>query len=294
MRHYGIIVTVLVWLVTSIGQADAAKIRYLASVNTDESGVSLRFPTGVACGNDMIMVADSGNGRLLAGEIFEAQTPVLKTLTYPQIKAPIDVARLSTGDYLVLDGKLRQVAWIDGSYAFKGFLKLNEIPEASDAVIKALSLDTTNNIYLLDTFNEQVLVLDPLGKFIRSVVFPGDFGFMSDIVVSATGTIYLVDSVNNQVYAASPDKNEFSSIGSNFSEFATGLVSSDSGLFLIDRRSGRIILIGFDGNILEQKFGAGYENGQLRFPTALCLDSNKRLFVADQGNNRVQIFEIRQ
>ena len=298
MHRYGILLLCLAWVLIWAGFADAAKIRFLSTVNADEMGSSMSYPTGVACGGDNILIADSGNGRLLLGTIVEDRTPLLKTLVYPQLQSPISVARLSNGNYLVLDGKLRQVARIDGTtMVFQGFLELKEIPEAADAEIKALALDLADQIYLLDVFNSQVLVLDPMGMFIRSIDFPDDFGFMSDVSVDPFGTIYLIDSVNNQIFAAKVEENKFMTVGApqiGASVFMTSVTSSDTSLFLVDRRQGRIVLIGFDGIILEQKFGAGYDNGQLRFPTALCLDSNRRLFIADQGNNRIQIFELQQ
>jgi hypothetical protein len=298
MRRYGILLLSLAWVLIWAGFVDAAKIRFLSSVNADETGGSMSYPTGVACGEETILIADSGNGRLLHGTIVEDRTPLLKTVIYPQLQAPISVDRLSNGNYLVLDGKLRQIARIDGTtLAFQGFVELKDIAEANGAVIKAFALDATDQIYLLDAFNEQILVLDTSGQFVRLVKFPEQFGFMSDVSVDSSGTIYLVDSVNNQVLAAAPADKEFKILGAPQKDkpgFITGVSSSDTSLFLVDRRQGRIILVGFDGSILEHKFGTGFEQGQLRFPTALCLDSDNRLFVADQGNNRVQIFQIQQ
>ena len=76
-------------------------------------------------------------------------------------------------------------------------------------------------------------------------------------------------------------------------DFLTGLTAHTASLVLVDRHRGRIVQLGLDGSILEYTFGPGFDDGQLRYPVDLCIDQDKRLFLADRGNNRVQIFEIK-
>ncbi len=56
-------------------------------------------------------------------------------------------------------------------------------------------------------------------------------------------------------------------------------------------RTGRILKYDQDGNFIKQWGEIGFRPGQFRTPHALEFDSQGRLFVADRGNNRIQIFD---
>ena len=56
-------------------------------------------------------------------------------------------------------------------------------------------------------------------------------------------------------------------------------------------RTGRILKYDRDGNFIAQWGEIGFRPGQFRTPHALEFDSQGRLFVADRGNDRIQIFD---
>ena len=53
----------------------------------------------------------------------------------------------------------------------------------------------------------------------------------------------------------------------------------------------RIVKYDAEGNYITHWGGLGSEPGQFRTPHGLAWDSRGRLFVADRGNVRIQIFE---
>ena len=55
-------------------------------------------------------------------------------------------------------------------------------------------------------------------------------------------------------------------------------------------RTGRILKYDSDGNFIKQWGEIGFRPGQFRTPHAVEFDSQGRLFVADRGNHRIQIF----
>ena len=56
-------------------------------------------------------------------------------------------------------------------------------------------------------------------------------------------------------------------------------------------QTGRILKYDRDGNFITQWGELGFRPGQFRTPHAMEFDSQGRLFVADRGNNRIQIFD---
>ena len=55
--------------------------------------------------------------------------------------------------------------------------------------------------------------------------------------------------------------------------------------------TGRIVKFDKDGNFIKQWGEIGFRPGQFRTPHGLAFDSQGRLFVADRGNHRIQIFD---
>jgi len=53
----------------------------------------------------------------------------------------------------------------------------------------------------------------------------------------------------------------------------------------------RISIFSSDGTFIKSFGEWGFEDGQFRSPHSLAMDSQGRLFVADRGNNRIQIFD---
>jgi hypothetical protein len=46
------------------------------------------------------------------------------------------------------------------------------------------------------------------------------------------------------------------------------------------------------GGFLDRLSGRGWKEGQLQYPSQICINGQGRLSVADTLNNRVQIFEV--
>ena len=55
--------------------------------------------------------------------------------------------------------------------------------------------------------------------------------------------------------------------------------------------TGRILKFDSDGNFIKEWGELGFRPGQFRTPHAMAFDSQGRLFVADRGNHRIQIFD---
>ena len=73
------------------------------------------------------------------------------------------------------------------------------------------------------------------------------------------------------------------------------LVAPDGSIFVADGHdaegNNRIVKFSADGRCLKEWGGTGAEPGEFRDPHALAMDSQGRLFVADRGNSRIQIFD---
>lgn len=270
--------------------ARAATLRQLESIYADQNGRPLKEPRGVGCnGGSTVVVADTGNRRLLRFEFQNGKLRGGTEMKVAQIPNPVRVKLGSDGEIFVLDGKQRRIARLTATGQFKSWL------EPPDSL--SFDVDPKNNIYLLDGKSHRAVVLDSSGKTLKSIALPRDSGFFADIAADVSGTIFLLDSMNASIYTASRDARAFSPLSNSLREwvsFPTTIASDSMGLlYLADLTGGSIIILGQQGGAFEGKgLGYGWNEGMLRYPAGLCVDQKGNAFIADKANNRVQIARV--
>jgi len=273
---------------------ETVKFKQMAPIYVDGKGAGIRQPEGVACRGNALVIADTGNGRLLRYTIAgDAWTPggevVLAQLPYP-----IRVAMNSKGEVFALDGSSRKVARVDPSGEFLGYVAPGEVQGA--IVPRSLHVDRQDNLYLLDVFSARVLVMDPSGKVQREIPFPKGYRFLSDLAVDDGGNVYLLDSVGKRVYKAAKNATEAVLLTGNLEEeayFSTSIALDKQGtIFMVDQNGSGVVLLGPDGSFHGRRLSMGWKEGFVRYPAQMCITENGAAFIADRGNNRVDGFLI--
>jgi DNA-binding beta-propeller fold protein YncE len=146
------------------------------------------------------------------------------------------------------------------------------------------------------------------------------------IAVDADGNVWVTDFVGNkegtkghQVHKFSPDGELLMSLGvagqpgndsSHFNQPNDVIIAPDGSIFVADGHSGqgmltmeameegreagqtgRIMKFSPDGTFIKEWGQIGVRHGEFRTPHALAFDSQGRLWVADRGNHRLEIFD---
>jgi DNA-binding beta-propeller fold protein YncE len=274
--------------------AEPVVMKYALSAYADEKGIGLNQPEGIACKDDRLMVADTGNGRLVLYSLQDGELKGGKEIKLPQVVYPIRVRFNSKGDVFVIDERQRKVVRLTPEGVFKQYLELGGLPTESMVVPAGIDLDGADNIYLLDVPGGRVLVLDADGKMQRQINFPKEYGFITDLAVNAKGTVFLTDGVKSMVYANAADPNAFAAITGIMKEdlkFPSNIVADTKGiLFISDQNSGGVVVVGQDGTFRNRLLSLGWKEGAVRYPTQICVHKDGGLFVADRANSRIQMF----
>ena len=120
------------------------------------------------------------------------------------------------------------------------------------------------------------------------------------------GNIWLTDGQDNegrgqQVYKLSPEGEILMTLGTagvagdaqhTFNGVADVYVADDGSIFVADGHvNNRIVKFSPEGEYLMEWGKTGSAPGEFAMPHALSMDSQGRLFVADRGNLRIQIFD---
>ncbi|RJQ49016.1 MAG: hypothetical protein C4538_02840 [Nitrospiraceae bacterium] len=277
--------------------AGAVKMVHVQSIYSDDKGLGLKHPEGVACNNNsLVIVADSENGRLLKYTYEDRSLKTGAEIKVPQLSYPLVVRLNSRSEIYVLDGKGRRIVRLSPDGQFLGYLEPAGLPSPTTFITRSFDIDKDDNIYILDIFSKRVIVLTPEGAFRRAVQLPERFGFFSDVAVDFRGNILLIDSIEAMVYAAANNDAVFSPLTEslkNYMRFPASLTTDNRGrIYLVDRNGSRIMVVGQDGSFLGQLSERGWKEGLLIYPSQISINDKGEVCIADTDNNRVQIFTL--
>lgn len=149
----------------------------------------------------------------------------------------------------------------------------------------AISVDSQNNIYVVDQGNNLIQKFDQNGEFLyewgkweKKKIKPRDFDTPTAIAVDKNNNVYVVDTNNNRV------------LKFYFGEEKPSVIEVDS--LAIDNRGSaleyeeveekgvKVIALGF--------LGSG--EGNFQKPIDIVIDKNESIYVLDSGNYRIQKF----
>lgn len=275
--------------------AETVRLRHVRSLYADANEMGLRSPEGVGCDDQgHLLVADSGNGRLvrftLVGETMAAD----KEIKVPEISFPVRVQINSKGEIFVLDGRQQRIVRLSARGEYIGRVEAGGAPPPATVIPRSFAIGKDDVLYILDVFAGRVLVLTPEGKFSRQVDFPKEYVVMSDLAVDGRGDLYLLDSVQAMVYVSAQNSGQFSPLTGSMKErmkFPSTVATDGKGnLYLSDKNAGVVFILGLDGSFKGEQLNMGWKEGLLRYPSQLCVNDKGELFIADRENNRIQEF----
>ncbi len=298
MRKTGLCAAFVAVAVAAGGAGLAAgilKLKPVASGYVDAHGGGLKQPEGVAYdGKSLVVVADTGNARIVEYTFTGDGFTPLADIAVPQLPYPIRVQVDPKGTIYALDGKSRRIVRLSPTGEFKGYVEPREADSAVTMVPRSFRIDRDGAMYILDVLSARVLAVDPEGKVVRRIDFSKATGFISDLALDESGTLYLVDSVGRRVFSAPKDNDTVSPLSPPLGEdldFPTAIAADARGnLLVVDQNGGGILVLGRDGTPRGRQLGMGWKEGLLRYPSQICAGADGTVFVADRGNNRVQAF----
>jgi hypothetical protein len=292
---YILLASLLLAVAAESHAAETLNFKQMAPIYVDGKGAGIRQPEGVACRGNVLVVADTGNGRLLRYTIAGDTWTPSGEIVLPQLPSPIRVDMNSKGEIFALDGSSRKIVRVAPTGEFLGHVA--PTGEVQGTVVpRSLRVDRDDSVYLLDVSAARVLLLDPSGKILREVPFPKDYGFFSDLGLDAGGNILLLDSVRKKVFKVAKNTPEAVQLGESLKEeayFPTAIATDKQGtIFLVDENGSGVVILGPDGSFRGRRLTMGWKDGFLRYPAQMCVTENGTAFIADRGNNRVDGFLI--
>jgi sugar lactone lactonase YvrE len=177
---------------------------------------------------------------------------------------------------------------------------------------EAIAVAPSGRVYVADQFSHLVQMFSPTGSFEAqwgsAGEGPGEFGAVGGLAIGPGGEVYLVDATNDRVQrytGAGRYIGSWGSRGSGVGQFDFGAGNGPSEppgggvavggghVYVADTKNNRIERFALDGSAARVIAGAGSGPGDVRRPQGLALaavaaGSPEALYVADNGNDRVQ------
>lgn len=268
-------------------------------------------PAGIASDTaGRIYVADSGNSRV---QIFSASGSTKEKLAFARtsppflelkkiIKARKDISGLvshpDNGLYTLSSQAKTPIILYRGN-AQSVYGKTGRKPGEFSSPM-AINISASRKLFVADTRNSRIQVLDLNGKFQFEF---GDHGSKKgqfnrpEGIVSTPSAVYVADTGNNRIQIFSPDGIFFRSFEGNRDKDrelrSPGALAVDSKkqLYVLDAGNHRVQVFSAEGTFIRVIGKEGQGPGQFRNPIDLAIDGKDCLYVADQGNARIQVFD---
>jgi DNA-binding beta-propeller fold protein YncE len=158
-----------------------------------------------------------------------------------------------------------------------------------------VAFDSNDNIYVADGYgNSRVVKFDKDGNFVKTWGAKGNetgqFNLVHNVVVDSKNTVYVIDRENKRIQVFTTEGEylrSWENIGDPF-----GIAILNDEFFITDGKEGSISKLGISGNVIAKYGKSGKATGQFLMPHAIAVDPDKKIFVAEAINWRVQSFRI--
>ncbi|MFH1673452.1 MAG: NHL repeat-containing protein [Pseudomonadota bacterium] len=240
-----------------------------------------------------LYVSDSSNSRILS---YDSELKYLSALQPGgDLKHPTSLVRTSDGRFLAVEPSRRGVLAINISEKYIKQVDFSTVPEAESFYPGNITIDSADNIYIIDRANSRVLLFNTDLQF-KGEVLRDNKTRISDIKVDKQGNIYTLSTIEGIIkkYAGSGKKIlEFGSRGKGKNEFnfPVSLAVDEKGLiYVVDQHKSKVLVFNQSGKFLFDFSELGWREGRLAYPSFIFINNSGTIFVVDRDNSRISVF----
>lgn len=219
---------------------------------------------------------------------------------------PLSIALDNKGSLYVLERRASGIHVFGSDEKFQRVISLREVSVMSPT---SMIIDKKNGlIYVSDAASHKIVVLNLDGKFVRSFGGSGErdgqFNLPVAMAFNSKGNLVVADAFNARIQIFDETGRFISKFGrrgdsqGDFQLIKSIAVDSSDNIYVVDGRAHNISIFNQQGELLLVLGGfyASAETGKLApggfsVPIGIDIDSTDKIFVVDQMNARVQVFQ---
>lgn len=236
-----------------------------------------------------VFVADTGNRRV---QRFDREGNFQAVLS-GEYEEPLALVVGANDSLYVLDSAPGWIYRYDSAGVLQGRFGG---PSAQLYHPRGLAVDVDGNLYVADTGGCQIVKFSPSGEVVAKIgskgTGPGQFVEPTDVVVDISGQMYVADAGNRRVV-------RLDGAGGHLGEWAIPRAGAFNGphlalgpdgqFYMTDPETGRLLVYDRAGRLVQETGRAGVGLGEFRLPVGVFVDQVGRVFVAEVGNDRLQV-----
>ncbi len=248
---------------------------------------------------ERIFVLDQGGGYLVSIDTLEQKFSLFLNKDDKIFQSLVGISKFRGNSFLFTDSYQNKIYFFNlKENSIKQLNKKLELNQPTGIAYNA----ATNEIWVVETLNHQISILDSNGKKKRTIgsrgIEEGQFNFPTFIWIDKNGIVYVVDSMNFRLQILNSDGeviNIFGEAGDASGFFARPkgvAVDSFDHIYIVDGLYNTIQVFDKEGNFLYYFGTKGSSEGEFWLPTGIYIDSENFIYIADSYNSRIQIFKL--
>ncbi len=300
------------WLKAYHSQLDLEKTsfrNFKEAIVGEDAPIELVKPIEIRMDNaqDKFYVADIGASAIFVFDLRQKELRLLSTQGFnlPAALTPIGMALDSNNSLFVLDPKLNLILVFDSGEKLVRAIRLDQLCRRP----LALAIDKIKNrLYVSDAQLNKIFALDLNGTLQFAIGGPGQdmgrFNLPVGLAVNSKGQIIVADAFNARIQVFDEQGSFLYTFGKrgddpgDFQLIKSVAVDSDDNIYVADGKAHNIKIFNQTGELL-LALGGYYAvsstgkraPGGFAVPIGIDIDHNDRIFVVDQLNSRVQVFQ---
>lgn len=300
------------WLKAYGSQLDIEKSSlqlFWDSIAGEDVPIALKKPVEVKSVPELnkFFVSDIGQGAVV---VFDLAGHIMRTLDIPdgapRLHLPLSVAVDSEGYIYVLERRSASVLVFDRLEKYQRTISLKLVSVTSPT---SMAIDKKNRLmYVADAASRKIVITDLAGKFIRIIGGSGEsdgqFNLPIAMALNSRSELIVADAFNANIKIFDQTGRFLRKFGQrgdspgSFQLIKSVAVDSSDNIYVVDGRSHSISIFNMNGEALLVLGGfyAVSETGKLApggfsVPIGIDIDSTDKIYVVDQMNARVQVFQ---
>lgn len=222
------------------------------------------------------------------------------------MKSSMKISRrlIVTGLAAALIASPLQMAFAQAARVYEEVVGWAQLPSGTSwQQMSGVDIDSKGRVYALQRTPSRVMIFDPKGRFLGSWG-DGMFPKAHALRIDRQGNVWITDRELHQVLKFTRDGKLLMELGTKGvpgdNDSLVGLngpadvaFGPNGDIFVADGESTntRIIKYSKNGKLLKMWGTKGSGPGQLEIPHSIVMDSRGRLYVANRGNKRIEIFD---
>jgi DNA-binding beta-propeller fold protein YncE len=265
---------------------------FLKAIIAGSDTFDIKRPVAIAVRHGLLYIADAGNkGMVLTYDLQKKRISPINGAGELIADEASDIYVTKDGSFYITDTLGKRVLHLDEDGDF--IKEFRSGPNISRPIAVTVNEDS-GDVFIADEVYSKIIVFNQRGEPVRGMggrgVGEGKFRIITDMI-KVSGGFLVSDRIELSVQMLDERGNYQGDFGAKELYFPTALAADKFGRVYVAEKVDSTIKVFLNGELIDTIGKNGYGDGEFRHISDMKL-VNRKLYVADSLNGRIQVFEI--